>query len=69
MKIHSGCPCAPGFDDRWIAFQLMVAAMMVVEILEAVEFPLYLARIPEGHSVEIFSPDRADESFYERKRS
>ena len=43
-----------------------MAAMVVVESLEAMQFSPQISSIPEGHTVEELSPDRPDKSFHER---
>ena len=43
-----------------------MAAMVVIEIPEGVQFSRQVSSIPEGHTVEELSPDRADKSFHER---
>jgi len=43
-----------------------MAAMVVVESLEAMQFSPQISSIPEGHTVEELSPDCPDKSFYER---
>jgi hypothetical protein len=46
-----------------------MAALVVVEILEANKFALQVANIPKGHEVQIFSPDCPDESLHKRVRN
>ena len=45
-----------------------MAALVVVEILEAKKLALQVASVPKRYEVEILAPDRADESFHERVR-
>ncbi len=46
-----------------------MAALAVVEILEARKFALQVVSIPKGHEVEVLSPDCPDESLNERMRN
>ncbi len=45
-----------------------MAALMIVEILEVMQFSPQVTSAAEKHMVEILSSDRADESFHERVR-
>ncbi len=46
-----------------------MAALVVVEILEAIKFALQVASSPKRYEVEILSPDCPDESLHERMRN
>jgi hypothetical protein len=56
----------PGFLTGCVTVQREVAALVVVEILEAKKFALQVASIPKGYEVEIISPDCPDEPFHKR---
>ena len=43
-------------------------ARSIVIVLEVIELPAEVMRIPEGHEIEELAPDRADESLHERMR-
>ena len=45
-----------------------MAALMIVEFFEVMQFSPQVTSAPEWHMVEILSPDCADESFHERVR-
>lgn len=45
-----------------------MAALMIVEILEVMQFSAQVISAPERHMIEILSPDCADESFYKGMR-
>ena len=45
-----------------------MAAVIVIEILEAPQFSPQVSSIPEEYTIEIFSPDRANQSFHKRMR-
>lgn len=46
----------------------MMAALMIVEFFEVMQFSPQVPGSPERFMVEIFSPDSANESFHERVR-
>ena len=45
-----------------------MAAPMIVEFLEVMQFSPHVTSAPERQMVEVLSPDCADESFHERVR-
>ena len=45
-----------------------MAALIIVEFFEVMQFSPQVTSVPEKHMVEILSPDCADESFHERVR-
>ena len=45
-----------------------MAAMAVVEIFKAVQLSPQVTCIPEEYTIQIFSPDCADQSFHKRMR-
>jgi uncharacterized membrane protein len=44
-------------------------ARSIVIVLEVIELPAEVVRVPEGHEIEELAPDRADESLHERMRA
>lgn len=68
MQIYNHGLRLSGSSARRDTAQRMMAAIVVVEIPEAVQFSPEVSSIPEGHMVEILSPDRADQSFHKRVR-
>jgi len=69
MKIYNVRSYLPGSFTGCITVQRIMAALVVIEILEAKEFVLQVARIPKRYEVEILSPDCADEPFHKRMRN
>ena len=54
MKIYNVRSYLPGSFTGCITVQRIMAALVVIEILEAKEFTLQVASIPKGHEVQIF---------------
>lgn len=54
---------------RCVTVQRTMASLVVVELLKAEKLVLQVASSPEGHEVEVLSPDGPDQSFHKRVRN
>ena len=68
MKIYSVRSYLPGSFTGCVTVQRIMAALVVVEILEINKFALQIASIPKRYQVEVLSPDCPDEPFHKRVR-